>query len=194
MYKSLGTAWTKIAEGMRNRTKNDVINRFYSTLRRVARKAGVHFECENWEEKTHLLKFVDVALSSGHFCYSKRGRKSGAKQKAQKTHNANQKRKAVFPQEKDLSWIQNTEECHEEEEADEGQIKPILQELIMQNKAALNVSGNLLQEMEDNAYESKPLAFDFEQYKELLKTQIKINDLLEQTTARLNTTNSVLMH
>lgn len=75
LYKQNGACWAKIASYIGGRSESDVKNRFYSTLRRVSRKIGGFkqpFTCS----KSQLIKFVDIALASGHFCYSKRGRKN----------------------------------------------------------------------------------------------------------------------
>jgi hypothetical protein len=81
--KEIGTLWAKIATHFDDRTENDVKNRFYSTLRRVARKNGGSSQrilCS----KEKLIKFIDIALLTGHECYSKRGRKKKEKEEEDK--------------------------------------------------------------------------------------------------------------
>ena len=77
LYKVIGSKWTIIAGDFPGRSKNEVKNRFYSTLRRVARKrnqeSGVSVNADNL--KKGLLRYVDDAIECGHNCISKRGRK-----------------------------------------------------------------------------------------------------------------------
>ncbi len=74
LFKDLGAHWTKIAKEFPGRNENEVKNRFYSTLRRVANTQQGKLIPED-RSKTGLLKYVDFALENGHFCASKRGRK-----------------------------------------------------------------------------------------------------------------------
>ncbi len=74
----VGSQWSVIAKEFRNRTANQVKNRFYSTLRRVAIKK--HEQSGSTcplhpQSKKFLLQYVDDAISFGHNCASKRGRK-----------------------------------------------------------------------------------------------------------------------
>ena len=77
LFKKYGSKWSIIAKEYKNRTENQVKNRFYSTLRRIATKKkrenpGAHIpdpKCKN-----DLLQYVDDALEYGHSCCSKRGR------------------------------------------------------------------------------------------------------------------------
>lgn len=76
LYKTHGTKWTYIASQLNNKEESQVKNRFYSTLRRVARKNSKQRLKRRLLTKSQLLNFVDFAYSSGHFCYSKKGRKN----------------------------------------------------------------------------------------------------------------------
>jgi len=76
-FKKYGSRWSNIAKRFRNRTENQVKNRFYSTLRRIATKKrrdnpGMHIP--EPKSKKDLLPYVDDALEYGHNCCSKRGR------------------------------------------------------------------------------------------------------------------------
>ena len=73
LYKEKGKLWKTIATFFYKRSGNDIKNRFYSTLRRVARKEGENVKI--LLPKAKLLAYVDKAISSSHLCYSKRGRK-----------------------------------------------------------------------------------------------------------------------
>ena len=77
LYKEKGSTWSAIAKEFSNRTENQVKNRFYSTLRRIATKKSR--ECPESvpsnPSKIDLLQYVDDAISYGHNCFTKRGRK-----------------------------------------------------------------------------------------------------------------------
>ena len=77
LFKKLGTRWSMIIKYFDDRSENDVKNRFYSTLRRVAtkkRREDPELLNINPNSKTDLVKYVDDALHYGHDCFSKRGR------------------------------------------------------------------------------------------------------------------------
>ena len=77
LFKKLGTRWSMIIKYFDDRSENDVKNRFYSTLRRVAtkkRREDPELLNMNPNSKTDLVKYVDDALHYGHDCFSKRGR------------------------------------------------------------------------------------------------------------------------
>lgn len=73
LYTEKGKRWKEISKSFHERSGNDIKNRFYSTLRRVARKDGINVKSMGPNSK--LLVYVEKALSSSHLCYSKRGRK-----------------------------------------------------------------------------------------------------------------------
>ncbi len=75
LYKDRGARWSAIAHEIPGRTENEVKNRFYSTLRRVATKKAQERSSKFQYRKATLLQFVDEALEYGHTCSSKRGRK-----------------------------------------------------------------------------------------------------------------------
>eukprot|EP00831_Metopus_contortus_P003765 TRINITY_DN11384_c0_g1_i1.p1 TRINITY_DN11384_c0_g1~~TRINITY_DN11384_c0_g1_i1.p1 ORF type:complete len:220 (-),score=50.44 TRINITY_DN11384_c0_g1_i1:36-695(-) len=75
LFKELGAKWTAIAKKFRNRNENQVKNRFYSTLRRVATKICSERGDQVPQKKEDLIRFVDEAFEFGHECKSKRCRK-----------------------------------------------------------------------------------------------------------------------
>lgn len=79
LCKEHGTSWSIIVEKFPGRTENQVKNRFYSTLRRVATKRiakdNLPYKSSIQMGKMELLKYVDDALLYGRECYSQRGRK-----------------------------------------------------------------------------------------------------------------------
>lgn len=79
LYKQHGAKWSRIAKEFKDKTDNQVKNRFYSTLRRVATKNNRDNPCRSFSSdqlgKTELLQYVDEAFEYGHTCSSKRGRK-----------------------------------------------------------------------------------------------------------------------
>ncbi len=77
LFKKLGSKWSAIAKEFKNRTENQVKNRFYSTLRRIAtkkRRENPNLHIPDPKSKSDLLQYVDDALEYGHNCCSKRGR------------------------------------------------------------------------------------------------------------------------
>jgi len=79
LFKEKGTKWKLFTSEMQGRTENEIKNRFYSTLRRVATRSnlqsGKTYKSSALLSKTELLEYVDQAIVSGHSCFSKRGRK-----------------------------------------------------------------------------------------------------------------------
>lgn len=76
LYKEKGSVWSAIARNFSGRTENNLKNRFYSTLRRIARKKAKGLtNAELINKISHnILDYVDEALETGHNCFSKRGR------------------------------------------------------------------------------------------------------------------------
>lgn len=77
LFKKCGAKWSNIAKKFKNRTENQVKNRFYSTLRRIAtkkRRDNPDLHIPDPKSKKDLLQYVDDALEYGHNCCSKRGR------------------------------------------------------------------------------------------------------------------------
>lgn len=78
-FKEKGTKWTVIAQDFPNRTENEIKNRFYSTLRRVATKRAREKQGFSKNSaalsKEQLIDYVEEAMQCGHNCFSKRGRK-----------------------------------------------------------------------------------------------------------------------
>ena len=75
LYKSLGSKWSLVAKELPGRSENEVKNRFYSTLRRIATKKSQGSSSKVQQRKATLLQYVDDAIEYGHSCSSKRGRK-----------------------------------------------------------------------------------------------------------------------
>ena len=78
LFKQKGPHWSVLAKGFPGRTDNQIKNRFYSTLRRVAtkkRSTDPSVLPDRAQCKQELLKYVDEALEYGRHCWSKRGRK-----------------------------------------------------------------------------------------------------------------------
>lgn len=78
LYKAKGSCWSVIATEFHGLTENQVKNRFYSTLRRLATKKAMEDPTGEQHPKTKkkdLITFVDDAILYGHNCCSKRGRK-----------------------------------------------------------------------------------------------------------------------
>ena len=81
LFNNLGAQWVEIAKSFTNRTPNQVKNRFYSTLRRVAIKKNEQSRGTapiQLHSKNFLLRYIDDAIEMGHGCKSKRGRKKKA--------------------------------------------------------------------------------------------------------------------
>lgn len=83
LCKEFGTSWSIIAGKFPGRTENQIKNRFYSTLRRVATKKiakeRLPYKSSIQMGKLELLRYVDDALLYGRDCYSRRGRKKKVK-------------------------------------------------------------------------------------------------------------------
>lgn len=73
LYKKYGSSWTMLAKFFEGRTEKNIKNRFYSTLRRIARKKERNQKNPD-AVKANILDYVDDALEYGHNCFSKRGR------------------------------------------------------------------------------------------------------------------------
>lgn len=77
-YKEFGCRWSEIGRMFGSKSANQLKNRFYSTLRRVAIKNNRYdkkFNQALLQSKEYLIQFVEDALKIGHNCSSKRGRK-----------------------------------------------------------------------------------------------------------------------
>lgn len=96
LYKEKGSHWSIIAAEFPGLNENQVKNRFYSTLRRLATKKALDSangdQCIKTKKKD-LIEFVDEAIVSGHNCRSKRGRKR--KQKIVEPDNTKDKQEVV---------------------------------------------------------------------------------------------------
>jgi hypothetical protein len=76
LYKQYGPKWVTLAPFFTGRSVKNLKNRFYSTLRRIARiKANAHKDSElACLIKEYKAEYVEEALKHGHTCFSKRGR------------------------------------------------------------------------------------------------------------------------
>lgn len=90
LYKQEGSAWSTIAREFPGKTERSVKNRFYSTLRRIARKKNKSTKCSDKSmfHKHNILSYVDEAIEYGHNCFNVRGR-------PRKTGNGCTKRRRV---------------------------------------------------------------------------------------------------
>lgn len=82
------------------KTRNDIKNRFYSTLRRVTKKMNIRSAIA----PRQLLAYTNMAANEGRNCYSKRGRKAKSK--------ANKKKEIREDPEKN-EFIKRYENIHE---------------------------------------------------------------------------------
>jgi len=78
-YKIYGTKWSVMVQLFPGRTENDIKNKFYTTLKRVATRAQLE-DPEKYSPsfikcKSNLVQFVDAAMLYGSLLPSKRGRK-----------------------------------------------------------------------------------------------------------------------
>lgn len=71
MYKQKGSKWAVIVKSFKGKTKDSIRNRFYSTLRRIARHKA---KLDPNAISKNLLEYVDDAIKYGHTCFCKRGR------------------------------------------------------------------------------------------------------------------------
>lgn len=167
LYKSKGACWAYIASKLGNKTENEVKNRFYSTLRRLARKDKIDTEGNSKETKikakSELLKYVDMALTLGNSCYSKRGRKRKFEES---------------PKQK------NKQEEDKNNEKGEG-----IQALIMKNSEALKEVENKVCEKGKVTDDSKiiPPLDKFQGVADLMVIQNSLASQLKQTTEELST-------
>ena len=108
LYKEKGSHWSIIAEEFAGLNENQVKNRFYSTLRRLATKKALsnpNGEQPVKTKKKDLIEFVDEAILYGHNCRSKRGRKR--KQKPIEPENLSRRNQELAN--KEINKIKPTE-------------------------------------------------------------------------------------
>ncbi len=90
-YKILGSKWSTISHKFPGRSENDVKNRFYTTLKRVATRAQiedpVRYSSTFIKCKENLVQFVDAAILYGQYLPSKRGRKKNSEKKLAATQS-----------------------------------------------------------------------------------------------------------
>ena len=78
-YKKFGSKWSRIARGFPERSPNDIKNKFYTILKKIATRAQLEnpekYDSKFLKCKYHLLQFVDIAIEHGYSLPSRRGRK-----------------------------------------------------------------------------------------------------------------------
>jgi len=123
LYKNLGPKWVEISKEFKGKDRMEVKNRFYSTLRRLARNDGMP---ESGFSHKILLKYVDKALDRGHLVYNKPGRKKKHHRRISQITSQNfiPAQKRLLPEKTPQITEQNTS-------------KSTIKDLITQNKAAL---------------------------------------------------------
>ena len=86
LYKIYGSKWSMISGKFSGRSENDVKNRFYTTLKRVATRAQLEdparYSSTFIKSKDNLVQFVDAAIMHGQFLTSKCGRKTNQERKS----------------------------------------------------------------------------------------------------------------
>ena len=101
LFKVHGSAWSLISKEFPGKDENQIKNRFYSTLRRIATKeildGNLHYKNSMCMPKTELLNYVDDALEYGHYCFSKRGKKKLMKSKKNAINQINSSVPLEFP-------------------------------------------------------------------------------------------------
>lgn len=79
LFKDYGSRWVVIAKFLRRHDENDIKNKFYTTLKRVATQAQledpVQYTSQFVKCKKNLTQFVDAAMKFGHLLSSRKGRK-----------------------------------------------------------------------------------------------------------------------
>lgn len=79
-YKEYGSKWSVIARHFPGKTENNVKNKFYTILKKVATQEQLRnpgkFGGYLVKTKENLIQFVDQAIEYGHLLPSKRGRKT----------------------------------------------------------------------------------------------------------------------
>lgn len=138
LYKERGSRWSALSAHFPGRNENQVKNRFYSTLRRLAKKSHGPLQAKVKIGKEYLVRFVDDAILYGHNCRSKRGRKP---KNVRQTYDSNQGERNV--QDKAC-------ECAEEEIKDDA--KFFSDELKEEFKPdSFNIQDNINIRQSDNA-------------------------------------------
>jgi hypothetical protein len=135
MYKEFGTRWAVIVKYFKGKTKDSLRNRFYSTLRRIARK-----KCKDGPTSVrtkNLLELVDDAIKYGHNCFCKRGRPKKDSRKNDKVDVVAEERKQEEPINQDSPKyqkeskaeedIKSKEKLEESKEQEESKSKEIIQ-------------------------------------------------------------------
>lgn len=110
MYKLKGSKWAVIAKSFKGKTKDNIRNRFYSTLRRIARKRQKENRGDNLLAKRSLLDYVDEAMEYGHYCFSKRGRPKKDSSKRCSPHEGVEKKRRPERKERPLASGSNSAE------------------------------------------------------------------------------------
>lgn len=147
LYKQKGSLWSLIARKFDGRTESDVKNRFYSTLRRIARKKTKDMKaCDRVNSnkiKHNILDYVDEALEYGHTCFSKRGRPRKTDKQVQEPKILKEEKQEVKVQSqvKEVSSLMDTAESPKAKEREDLLFKLdlSLKEIINVNQSVLNL-------------------------------------------------------
>ena len=152
-----------------NRSAAELKNRFYSTLRRAARKQRNAEQIPSGDLKGQaLLNFVDTALQFGFNCYSKRGKKvrKEGKRNAEEEKDWDGKRQ-LRPLEQRMKKLHAAEQ-HKN-----------VEQLIEMNRQALKEVSERVQG------EGSEEVLRVEGLEDLVAIQVNLSSLLEQTSREL---------
>lgn len=159
----MGSDWLSISKEFPGCDRTSIKNRFYSTLRRVARK---HKSTKKNGTSLKLMSYLDIAIDEGHNCYSKRGRK----RKNCEVRKVNNKELCEnFPQ---LKGSKRGRFLTEEEQKS-------FQKTIEKN-------SNLLTNFDDEVDSAKRHSRS-EKYKKLMDLYNSINEMIKETMAGIET-------
>eukprot|EP00826_Nyctotherus_ovalis_P057588 TRINITY_DN7882_c0_g1_i20.p1 TRINITY_DN7882_c0_g1~~TRINITY_DN7882_c0_g1_i20.p1 ORF type:complete len:289 (-),score=22.55 TRINITY_DN7882_c0_g1_i20:193-1059(-) len=102
LFKCYGSQWVIIAKHLTRHCENDIKNKFYTTLKRVATQAQledpVQYTSKFIKSKKNLIQFVDAAIKIGHMLSSRRGRKKTIEKFRAKTEGLLFPKKKAFSQ------------------------------------------------------------------------------------------------
>lgn len=122
LYKQKGPLWSQISKCFEGKSEKQIKNRFYSTLRRIARKKITDRKKDDLFSliKANMIDYVNEALDHGHNCFSRRGRprKTGTLKNSMKeiiVEKEDQRQVANFAQDKAPSLTDTAESVREEE-------------------------------------------------------------------------------
>eukprot|EP00826_Nyctotherus_ovalis_P004765 TRINITY_DN11050_c0_g3_i2.p1 TRINITY_DN11050_c0_g3~~TRINITY_DN11050_c0_g3_i2.p1 ORF type:complete len:143 (+),score=18.30 TRINITY_DN11050_c0_g3_i2:685-1113(+) len=127
-----------LAKYFEGRTEKNIKNRFYSTLRRIARKKGRNQKNPD-AIKPNILDYVDDALEYGHSCFSKRGRPKKHNKHSHASGRGRASRGSGSSQRERKSTLMDTAESCKEEE-----VQNTVVELNLGFKEIMNVNQSMI--------------------------------------------------